>query len=434
MISSVAIKQGLFRFAEIIHLRIFGHEMGEEMRIFLMNLSIIFIGSFFSSGILFLVNILGGRLLGPAEYGKFQVMISIAQFLVIPMLLGLSTASVKHIAEAETHEEKSLIIKTATVSFSVFTLCSVIILFSLKEYFSRLFGVQLNFFLYSVALAVLLGTFNISRSFLQGLKKMKEISLLDFLYSLVIFLSFFFLLKLLKGYDSLYYAYLSGYVFFSSFALFLSLNKKTIIFDVSIFKKITHYGLYAIFGSAAGLLIGNIDKLILNKYYSAESVGIYSAYLIASTVVFAQIMQIVITVFFPTVSSINDKSVIIKKLNRLEAPIFILSTIASMVLISFSLKIMGAKFVLNGFYLTAFAINAGVVAAYQLKMWMLNSEGLRGVSITVKGAIGIGIINFFICLILIPKFAIYGASISLLTANIFLYYYFSYQLKKMYLC
>jgi hypothetical protein len=76
MIFSVAIKQRLFRLAEGIHLRIFGHEMGEEMRKFLGHLSWSFFGIFFSALILFVVNILAARILGPDGYGKYNFAIS----------------------------------------------------------------------------------------------------------------------------------------------------------------------------------------------------------------------------------------------------------------------------------------------------------------------------------------------------------------------
>ena len=94
-----SLKQRLFQIAEIIHLRVFGHAMSDEMRKFLGNLSWSFFGGIIAAGIMFAVNILAGRWLGPEEYGKYHIVLALGQVFVIPMLMGMNTSAAYHIAK-----------------------------------------------------------------------------------------------------------------------------------------------------------------------------------------------------------------------------------------------------------------------------------------------------------------------------------------------
>ncbi|KKU29838.1 MAG: hypothetical protein UX41_C0011G0010 [Candidatus Collierbacteria bacterium GW2011_GWE1_46_18] len=426
------IKKRIILVVERIHVLIFHKKTGLDMNRFLSGLSVVFVGTFFSSIVLYLVNIFGGRIVGLANFGKFQLILSISQFLTIPMIFGLSTASIKYIAEHKNEDSKNLVMSTSFISYAAFTTISAVVLFLFKNTFSGMFGVNNNIFVLSIFFSIFLSSFYISRSFLQGYLKFKMLSTLDIAYSLMIFVSFVTAIYIfhIEGLYGLFFAYSVGYIAYLIFYL-LSIRKIRLIFDKEMFIKIIHYSFYAISGSVIGLLYGNVDKLILNKYYSDISVGLYSAYYISSTVVISQIMQIVITLFFPTVSSINNKYSIINKTKILSWLIFIFSTLLSIPITYFSLKIMGGSFQINPALIIVFSINAGVVASYQLRMWLINSDGLSGVKTTVFGSLFIGIVNFLLCSMLIPKYSILGASISLLISNTLLCLYFSYMVIKL---
>ena len=109
MISFFKIK--LIRIAEILHLRIFGHEMGEEMRTFLGHLSWSFLGIFFSSAILFFGSVLIGRFLGPNEFGKYNLVLAISNVAIVFMFFGFDTTAVKFISSGSNEIEKKAIIK-----------------------------------------------------------------------------------------------------------------------------------------------------------------------------------------------------------------------------------------------------------------------------------------------------------------------------------
>jgi len=67
----MALKSRAISFTEVLHRRIFGHEMSDVMRKFLSNLSWSFFGGVASSVIMALVTILAGKNLGAVSFGEF---------------------------------------------------------------------------------------------------------------------------------------------------------------------------------------------------------------------------------------------------------------------------------------------------------------------------------------------------------------------------
>ena len=104
----ISIKQRLFQIAEIIHLRVFGHAMSDEMRKFLGNLSWSFFGGIIAAGATFTVNIVAGRLLGPEEYGKYSLVFLISQIFLIPMIFGMDTAIARTISKEVSQDVESI--------------------------------------------------------------------------------------------------------------------------------------------------------------------------------------------------------------------------------------------------------------------------------------------------------------------------------------
>ena len=103
------IKNTFYRIAEIIHLRIFGHEMGEEMRKFLGNLGISFFGGAISSLLLLVVSVLAGRFLGPVEYGRYAVYVALYSFLTIFLSFGLETTIIRLAAKGDEERRKNIL-------------------------------------------------------------------------------------------------------------------------------------------------------------------------------------------------------------------------------------------------------------------------------------------------------------------------------------
>lgn len=313
----------LFSVAERIHFRIFGHTMSDEMRKFLGHLSWSFFGGIVAAGIMFVVNILAGRWLGPEEYGKYNFVLAVASFFGILMTLGLDTAAPRFIAIAIKEEERKAMIgfifrRMAFTSVAVSLFLVVGILFTPFLSSNRLT------FLSAITLSFFLSARSLFDGILRGERLFRWQAKLHFIESITIFAGLIFLYFFSDGHFLAYIlAMVFGYVIFSSFVLFrfgslvsknLSLKKK---------KTVVRYGRYAFVGAFASFLLTGSDKLLVGSFLNGEMLGLYSAYFTVSVAPVLLLQSIVVNVFFPSVSRAVDGRPILEKINRLFLILFI---------------------------------------------------------------------------------------------------------------
>ena len=427
-------KKRLVKFAELVHLKLFGHEMSDTMREFLGNLSIVSVGMIISSVAMFIVYIIGARMVGAIEFGKFQLIYTMAQFITIPMLFGLNTASIKYIAEEKVRAKQKEYVGNALLLVG----CSIIFTWTVliigKNYFYSIFNINQQTFILLMLLSTVIVAYYFSRSLLQGLGDMAMLSFLEGGYATVIIISFFALYYYNgSNYFALYWAFILGYLFFVIFFVYkyFTTIQKNYHKNVQFRKKIFKYGLFAILGSVSGILLSGIDKIMLGYYTDVKTVGVYSIYVLASLVVFSQILHIFITVFFPQLSAIQNKKNIVVKINKSIRLIFLLISLMSSITIPVVLYFAGKDYPFRLSYIIIFSTITGLTWIYQLKMWVLNSIGIQGIRITVKGTLFVGIVNAILNRIFIFKWGMNGALVATVISSSLLYIYFTSKLNKL---
>ena len=92
-------RMAILKLVNLCYRRVFHEDMSAGVQAFLKNLLYVGIATVISTLCTSLFSILGGRWLGPEEYGKFILIQSVAMFLYIPMELGLNTAMLKYTSE-----------------------------------------------------------------------------------------------------------------------------------------------------------------------------------------------------------------------------------------------------------------------------------------------------------------------------------------------
>jgi O-antigen/teichoic acid export membrane protein len=426
------VREKLFQVAEILHLRVFGHRMSEEMRQFTSSLTLVFFGSTASSAILLFVYLFSARILGPSEFGKFQLVMTVGQFLLIFMLMGLSTASVQYLARQERNEKNAVAFTVFVTNMVCILLITVFVSF-FSEAASQLLGVTPSILKAGIYFAGSLTIYHVTRSFLQGYKMMNSLSSFDLFYSMIIavVVASAFSLARFDRYEVLSLAFIFGYISYGILALYKIFPKMEILFFPGKIKGIFHYAWYAFLGSATGFLLNNMDRLWLNHYFTNDIVGIYSAYMLVASVIFGQLTQIFVTVFFPVASGYTDQTAIVEKIKKSEKYILFTVPIISFLISAIVFKIIRYDFdVLFGL---VFSFNSGLMVLWQVKMWLLNSRGVKGVRIVVLSSFAVGIINLFMCALLIPMFGVLGAGFTATISSVILYSYFTRKLTTKHL-
>ncbi|NMC87027.1 MAG: oligosaccharide flippase family protein, partial [Candidatus Moranbacteria bacterium] len=213
MISLIKLK--LISIAEIAHLRIFGHEMGEEMRKFLGHLSWSFFGGMIAAGMLLILNILAGRWLGPVEYGKYGLVVAISAIFIIPMTLGIDTAITYFVSKSKTAFEKKEIVASSLWLVGLFIAAVVLIASFFSEFLAGIFNAQKEIIEVAIFFSIFLAMRNILDAVIKGLHLFKFQSIIRIAEALIVIVSFYIFFETYGrfGFRSYVFAILAGYVF-----------------------------------------------------------------------------------------------------------------------------------------------------------------------------------------------------------------------------
>ncbi len=166
--------------------KIFHEPAGEEVMKFVRNLSYVGLGTVLASPFSFSYNIIAGRVLGPAGYGGFTLVQSIAMFLYIPMLLGLNTAMIKYCAENRDQDQQRKIISTAYGATVCLTVVSVMLYGIFRHQIATIFSVDQEIIVLSVLFAVIFVFYTLATSSLRGLHLMKDYAVFQPIYGITL--------------------------------------------------------------------------------------------------------------------------------------------------------------------------------------------------------------------------------------------------------
>ena len=346
------------------------------------------------------------------------------------MLLGINTASIRYIAQQKNDKEK--LISTAYFSVLFLTIISILILFALKTYFENLFKIDNTIFLFAIIYSVALALKYLSEAVAKGWHQFKLLSKLNVINAFFVFISFFLFILLTKNYTFKSYSIATsiGLIIFFLIVIFRD-HVQIAFFDKTAFKKLMHYGLFASVGSISGFALNNIDRVVLNNYLGFSAVGLFAAYLSASSFFSGQLLQIFIDVFFPSISAAEDKKIIYEKIKKIfyvsAVPLFLLNVLATGIII----KLYGAKYELNYTYVLLFSLLGVLTLCQSVSWWFIASFGRKGVRFTSISGLFIGFFNILLMIFLVRLFGLFGAVTGLnITALIILIYSIIYIKNK----
>lgn len=345
---------------EIVHLRIFGHEMGEEMRKFLRNLGISFFGGTIYSLLLFSVSVFAGRFLGPVDYGKYAIFTALFSFLMIFLSFGLETSIVRMAADAN-EERKKKIISTFFSFFVLNTIFWTIILWLFKYQLASFFDLPIGFIFFALFFSIATSLGAAMESFLRVLDQ--------FVFANVV--------RVFQGAFLLTSVLLTYFVFhdFFSLEIFIILNIVALLLVLAIFLfKVRNYLapvfegeilrefflLSSIFflGLMAGYLLQNGTAILVGKFIGQKELGIYNAYYTLSVLATSQIIALFSSVYFPAVARATDKRVVVEKIRKIIFPLGLMWFIFNFFFMLLGIKLYGSAYPTDIFVILLFSLYA----------------------------------------------------------------------------
>jgi O-antigen/teichoic acid export membrane protein len=393
--------------------KVFQKEAGPVTRNFIRNVGYIFIGLFIAKAFSLFFQIYVGRSIGAEEYGKYALIFSISQFLWVPMLMAIGTATVTYLASEKADDKRKEIVSTSVTMVIAFSAFFSLLFYATADLIAAPLSVSVSYVHAAIVVALLYAVWVYSQEILKGLGRMKTISVMNVVYSAVI-VSVAVILIYYGSTGSVVpvAAICIGYVI-SSFMLLPALYR---FFRPGMermwAKKFLHYGSIAVFAILASSFVSNINQILLNKFMDTGSVGLYQAYYLSTIAVMTFLVNILLTVFFPESSRYENKAVIfrqIKKLFILTPAIFAVIGCASYVIVT----MYGSGYALMPDMVLLFALSSVLIFMYSIYNVFSSSLGIGGIKITTISIIAVSLVGVTSSFILIPIMQIRGAAVSL---------------------
>lgn len=381
------------------------------------NILAIFMSMFISGFFLALSGILAARILGPSEYGRYSLIVSIGNLVIIPMIFGMSTSIVRYLSPGKTI---SKIIGTSIILFLLFSSISFSIGLIFTKKFALFFGIDSYNFHLALFFGLVLAIFSVSKAYMQGLHRLKKYAVFESLVGFVSFAVLLFFLFFLrnKTYISPTFAILIGWVL--AIALILVNIRKLINFrfDFQIAKKIIHYSFFSLAGGVIGFFLYYFDRIFVNKMLGPEQTGIYVAYLSSINCIISPLVQVFVASVFPALSKTTNKSAAFESFRKIEYKIYPIVFCVSCVGVALLVKLIGKSYPFNWGFVLLFSFYGLVFFGSTIRSWFINAIGVKGAKfVTIQGMIAsiiIVLLNYF----LTKKIGIVGAAISAIIAFI----------------
>ena len=412
-----------------IHFSLFKKTLGQFTKKFLKNLFFAFLGIGGATLITFGFNILTIRYLGPAEFGKWNLIGSIAEFFVILPLWGLTTASLRYLG-AERDKYKEII----GTSFRTVFLLSILFFpfyFILAPILRDFLKLDASIFNFAIPYAFILVFFYLFQSFFQGLEKFKQLSKLLIDSALIFVVVVLFYLFTLKNYS--FETLLWGNIWRVSlivFVSFLVFRKSLFKFSHQVFNKLFHYGSFSMLSVFAGFFsLGMIDNLMINYYLGLEAVGLYAVYYIAFSVFVGKILNTFSQVFLPAVSGHKDIITLFNQLLILMKKTGVLVLGGMFVLTWLLFQFYGSAFVFDWRLALLMAISVTLYTFLMILGNIIASAGIRGARFGVIFSISSAVINVTLNALLIPHFGLFGAISASIIATLVIFFAALYVLQ-----
>ena len=413
---------------EKVHHFLVGYTSTDTSRRFLKNISLIGIGTVLSGVFLFLFNIVSARILGPEEFGRYSLAISISQILMVPMVMGLNFAVIKHVAA---WENKRATASTAIYSVFGFSILSTIVFLILSPIFSSLLGIEKVIFFVALGFAFFSSLALILKATCQGMQWYKVLSSIEPLTGAI---TLFSALLFLHAFGAHFWWPAIAYMIsFACMAVIMFIKVKPTIKRVrgDILKDMLPYGIYAVIGSISAFLLIASDKLVIHNVLPARELGLYSAfYVVSNSIIINRFLAIVNTVLFPDLSKEKDKRPALATLRKLEWKILAGVFVFDFIVTSITIPLFGKAYPYDGWLVFLFSVSTAFLFVFQLYGTFLNSYGVKGVKIMTYGTIGFGLANLFLNILLVSKYGIHAAAVILVVINFMFYLFSRYFTRK----
>jgi O-antigen/teichoic acid export membrane protein len=347
------VKRALIGFVERIHFLTFQREISLTMREFILQAGWSFVGVFVSAALFFALNILAGRVLGPEGYGRYNLVIAITASLSVFMAAGYDTASIKFMAQFHEIEKKWAAMSNTLIFVVPFSLIIAGLLFGIRNQLASLLHVEARVIVFALFFTLLFTLKSLLNGFIQGLTRFKYQTIVKIIEAVVatgVFSILFFGVSGPRSYEDYIYALSIGSTV-SIVLFFISVRSGIRKWNRDVFMEERSYLRTIQLFTIVGVVLTSADKFFIAHYLGPQELGMYSAYLFSATIIVAQFILVVDNVFFPMVSQVEDKKLMLQNIYRFLKIAFVPSFIFTCSVSYVIIRLFGSQYAVNWLYI-----------------------------------------------------------------------------------
>jgi PST family polysaccharide transporter len=172
------------------------------------------------------------------------------------------------------------------------------------------------------------------------------------------------------------------------------------------------YSALAVLTGLTGMLLKNIDAVMIKMFLTVREVGIFQAYVNSSISIVLVLTGIFTVVFFPTSSQYRDKRSIFKRLSRL-IPIIMLVGIPGLIISQLIfLSLYGREYPIDPLLLILFSLGSLVIFIFVIFARLMSAVGIPGMHVILASTILSSITNIMLNYYLIPVWELAGVVVA----------------------
>lgn len=363
----------------------------------------------------FLAQLLAGRLLGPVEYGRANLVIAAAAYLQIIPMLGFPLATSKLIAEEADEARRARLISTALASFLAWAVLCLPLMAAAHQWLERAMRLPAELFALSALLATATALSQVLASPLLGLKRFAHRGLVESVYGIAapVLLG---ALVVFSGADhrAMIIAFIGSLLASSTYALWVLRHYLRPAFDWGFVRAVGRYAATAAPTLLATACVLAPARLFLNQHGSAHEVGLFSAYFTATVQVALALLYMLQAVLVPMASGAEGQRALWPLFRRVGAPALLASWAFFSATAVAGLALFGRRYNLDLGWAAAFAGAAALILLHGAISALYAARDFSGLRLSVAGALAAGLANLTLTSFLVPPFGVLGAALALL--------------------
>jgi O-antigen/teichoic acid export membrane protein len=388
-----------------------GGPLTSGSRAFLKNFAYLFSSDMIASGLTFFLSAWAVRIMGPAQFGLANLIISAAQLVTIPMLFGMHASTSRAVAASSTPGPimGSALLLTSLLIPTVATLAAVF-----HGPLARLTGLSETIVLISLPLAAALVVQTVLQGMLAGLRRFREFSRYN-IWSAVVY-SGLMAAALLSGVTWVVWLYVVVTGLRSLvLAVFCFVHVRGELGRPSrdAIRTLAHFGgTYTVGSVAYFFALGALDSLMLNAYHGTAAVGLYGAYFAAFNIIASRVIKLVSDVLIPTATAHGEPARIAGRVVRVLMGPGWLIVPGTMVLARFLFLMYGGAYTFSWMTAALLGLCIYLHVGVSLTSDLMLAGGIKGLRVATAVAILTAIVNVIGNVLLIPPFSVDGSLVA----------------------